>query len=187
MLVNNAGVDRPGSILEADAEGIDLLVDVNLRAVLHLCRLVVPGMVARDRGHVINISSIAGGLQFRRQQHLSRDQGGGEHAVAPAAHRRSSASACGSPRSAPGGSPPTSSLTCMATPKRSASGSSRASSCRRPTDIADAIAFAIAAPDRGEHRPHGDHADAAGAGRALRRRGPKRRRPEQPRRAKDRR
>jgi NADP-dependent 3-hydroxy acid dehydrogenase YdfG len=64
VLVNNAGVDRPGSILKADAEGIDLLIDVNLRAVLHLCRLVVPGMVARDRGHVVNISSIAGAYNF---------------------------------------------------------------------------------------------------------------------------
>ncbi|HSU23671.1 MAG TPA: SDR family oxidoreductase [Variovorax sp.] len=64
ILVNNAGVDRPGSILKADAEGIDLLVDVNLRAVLHLCRLVVPGMVARDRGHVVNISSIAAAYNF---------------------------------------------------------------------------------------------------------------------------
>ncbi len=64
ILVNNAGVDRPGSILAADAEGIDLLVDVNLRAVLHLCRLVVPGMAARNRGHVVNISSIAGAYNF---------------------------------------------------------------------------------------------------------------------------
>ena len=64
VLVNNAGVDRPGSILKADAEGIDLLVDVNLRAVLHLCRLVVPGMVARDSGHVVNISSIAAVYNF---------------------------------------------------------------------------------------------------------------------------
>jgi len=64
ILVNNAGVDRPGSILKADAEGIDLLVDVNLRAVLHLCRLVVPGMVARGRGHVVNISSIAAAYNF---------------------------------------------------------------------------------------------------------------------------
>ena len=45
-------------------DDIDLLVDVNLRAVLHLCRLVVPGMVARDRGHVVNISSIAAAYNF---------------------------------------------------------------------------------------------------------------------------
>jgi len=64
VLVNNAGVDRPKSFLQADAEDIDLLVDVNLRAVLHLCRLVVPGMVKRDRGHVVNISSIAGAYNF---------------------------------------------------------------------------------------------------------------------------
>lgn len=64
ILVNNAGVDRPGSILAADAEGIDLLVDVNLRAVLQLCRLVIPGMAARNRGHVVNISSIAAAYHF---------------------------------------------------------------------------------------------------------------------------
>lgn len=64
ILVNNAGVDRPRSILQATGDDIDLLVDVNLRAVLHLCRLVVPGMVQRDRGHVVNISSIAGAYNF---------------------------------------------------------------------------------------------------------------------------
>ena len=64
VLVNNAGVDRPNSILKASPEDIDLLLDVNLRAVLHLCNLVVPGMVARDRGHVVNISSIAGAYNF---------------------------------------------------------------------------------------------------------------------------
>jgi NADP-dependent 3-hydroxy acid dehydrogenase YdfG len=64
VLVNNAGVDRPKGLLKGSAEDIDLLVDVNLRAVLHLCQLVVPGMVARDCGHVINISSIAGAYNF---------------------------------------------------------------------------------------------------------------------------
>ena len=64
ILVNNAGVDRPGSILAADAAGIDLLVDVNLRAVLQLTRLVVPGMATRNRGHVVNISSIAAAYHF---------------------------------------------------------------------------------------------------------------------------
>jgi NADP-dependent 3-hydroxy acid dehydrogenase YdfG len=64
ILVNNAGVDRPRPFLQAQADDIDLLLDVNLRAVLHLCRLVVPGMVQRDRGHVVNISSIAGAYNF---------------------------------------------------------------------------------------------------------------------------
>lgn len=64
ILVNNAGVDRPKKFLEAEDGDIDLLIDVNLRAVLHLCRLIVPGMAARDRGHVINISSIAGNYNF---------------------------------------------------------------------------------------------------------------------------
>lgn len=64
ILVNCAGVDRPRRFLQAQADDIDLLLDVNLRAVLHLCRLVVPGMVERDRGHVVNISSIAGAYNF---------------------------------------------------------------------------------------------------------------------------
>lgn len=64
VVVNNAGVDRPGSLLKADEEGIDLLIDVNLRAVLHICRLTLPGMMARDRGHIINISSIAAAYNF---------------------------------------------------------------------------------------------------------------------------
>jgi NADP-dependent 3-hydroxy acid dehydrogenase YdfG len=64
ILVNSAGVDRPASILKAEAEDVDLLVDVNLRAVLHLARLIVPGMAARNRGHVVNISSIAGEYHF---------------------------------------------------------------------------------------------------------------------------
>ena len=64
VLVNNAGVDKPRLFLQAEPDDIDLLIDVNLRAVLHLCRLVVPGTVARDRGHVINVSSIAAAYNF---------------------------------------------------------------------------------------------------------------------------
>lgn len=45
ILVNNAGVSHPGSILDAEADWVNTQVDVNLRAVLHLCRLLVPGMV----------------------------------------------------------------------------------------------------------------------------------------------
>ena len=63
VLVNSAGVDRPKKFLQADAEDIDLLIDVNLRAILHLCRLLVPGMAQRDRGHVVNVTSIAGAIR----------------------------------------------------------------------------------------------------------------------------
>lgn len=64
VLVNNAGISHPGSIANAKEEYIDAQIDVNLRAVLHLCRLTVPGMMARDRGHIINITSIAAIYNF---------------------------------------------------------------------------------------------------------------------------
>lgn len=64
VLVNNAGIDRPRGLLAAAAGDIDDLVDVNLRAVLHACRLFVPAMAARDRGHVVIVSSIAGHYNF---------------------------------------------------------------------------------------------------------------------------
>ena len=64
VLANCAGVSRPGNILDSSEGDIDELIDVNLRGLLQLTRLVLPGMVERDRGHVINISSIAGLYNF---------------------------------------------------------------------------------------------------------------------------
>lgn len=64
VLVNCAGVSRQGNVLDSSADDIDSLVDVNLRAVLHLARLLVPGMVERDLGHIINVSSIAAIYNF---------------------------------------------------------------------------------------------------------------------------
>jgi NADP-dependent 3-hydroxy acid dehydrogenase YdfG len=64
ILINNAGQSRRGNILDTAPDDVDTLIDVNLRAVLHLTRLVVPDMARRDRGHVVNISSIAGHYAF---------------------------------------------------------------------------------------------------------------------------
>jgi NADP-dependent 3-hydroxy acid dehydrogenase YdfG len=64
VLINNAGVSRKGSILNATPDDVDDQVEVNLQAVLHLCRLTLPGMVQRDRGHIINVSSIAAIYNF---------------------------------------------------------------------------------------------------------------------------
>jgi len=64
ILVNNAGISTPGSILNASESDVDSQVEINLQAVLHLVRLIMPGMVSRDRGHIVNISSIAAIYNF---------------------------------------------------------------------------------------------------------------------------
>jgi NADP-dependent 3-hydroxy acid dehydrogenase YdfG len=64
ILINSAGQSRRGNILDTAPGDVDTLVDVNLRAVLYLTRLIVPGMARRNRGHVVNISSIAGHYAF---------------------------------------------------------------------------------------------------------------------------
>lgn len=64
ILVNNAGVSGTGNVLDSSEAQIDAMIDVNLRAVLHLSRLLLPSMVERDLGHIINISSIAGHYNF---------------------------------------------------------------------------------------------------------------------------
>ena len=57
VLVNAAGVDRVGSLLQASEQDLASLFQVNLLAPTELCRQVLPGMVARGQGHVINVSS----------------------------------------------------------------------------------------------------------------------------------
>ena len=64
VLVNCAGVSRPGNILDSSEEDLDEIIDVNLRGLLQLTRLILPGMVERDLGHIVNISSIAGVYNF---------------------------------------------------------------------------------------------------------------------------
>jgi len=60
VLVNNAGVDLTGALHELPAEKIEELVAVNLVAPMLLCRAVLPAMWKRGRGHILNVSSLAG-------------------------------------------------------------------------------------------------------------------------------
>jgi short-subunit dehydrogenase len=60
ILVNNAGVEFGGGFLDTGVEELELTVAVNLLAVMDLTRLVVPGMLDRGRGHVVNVASLAG-------------------------------------------------------------------------------------------------------------------------------
>jgi NADP-dependent 3-hydroxy acid dehydrogenase YdfG len=61
VLVNNAGIlSTRAAFQEIDPAEIDAMIDVNLKAPLHLTRVVLPGMVARKRGHLIYIGSSGG-------------------------------------------------------------------------------------------------------------------------------
>ncbi|KUI03737.1 SDR family NAD(P)-dependent oxidoreductase [Mycobacterium sp. IS-3022] len=58
VLINNAGIDRVGRFYEATAEEVRELLQVNLNAPMELCRQVLPLMLARRRGHIVNVSSM---------------------------------------------------------------------------------------------------------------------------------
>ena len=60
VLVNNAGIGGPGSIEELTGEEWDRTLAVNLKAHFLTCRAVVPIMRRQQRGHIVNVSSIAG-------------------------------------------------------------------------------------------------------------------------------
>jgi short-subunit dehydrogenase len=62
ILVNNAGIEFVGPYTSQTRAQLEAIVSVNLLAVLELTRLVLPGMLDRDRGHVVNIASLAGKL-----------------------------------------------------------------------------------------------------------------------------
>lgn len=65
VLVNNAGLalglDRE---YEGDHRDWDIMIDTNIKGLLYVTRAVVPGMVARGRGHVVNIGSVAGDAAY---------------------------------------------------------------------------------------------------------------------------
>ena len=60
VLINNAGVMPVGPFLEQSAQAIRSSIEVNLYGVLTGCQLVLPDMVKRRSGHIINIASLAG-------------------------------------------------------------------------------------------------------------------------------
>lgn len=58
-LVNNAGVGTHGYFHETELEREFGIIDVNITALTHLTKLVLPGMLARRAGRILNISSVA--------------------------------------------------------------------------------------------------------------------------------
>jgi NADP-dependent 3-hydroxy acid dehydrogenase YdfG len=61
VLVNNAGLAAGfDPIQEGSLEDWNVMIDTNLKGLLHVSRAVMPGMIASGRGHIINIGSVAG-------------------------------------------------------------------------------------------------------------------------------
>jgi len=60
ILVNAAGLGIFGPVVDFTDDDFQTLIDTNLRGIFFSCRLVLPSMIERKRGHVINIASIAG-------------------------------------------------------------------------------------------------------------------------------
>lgn len=65
ILVNNAGLSRGmEKLYTGKVEDWDEMIDTNVKGLLYVTRAVVPGMVVRGRGHVINLGSMAGEIVY---------------------------------------------------------------------------------------------------------------------------
>ena len=62
--MNNAGLMTGGLLEEQDIDDIYAMFQVNLAAVVHLTKLVLPGMLERGRGTIVNNASISGYAWF---------------------------------------------------------------------------------------------------------------------------
>src|SRR5438552_3925754 len=60
ILVNNAGVGAYGPVLDAPVEDFERLMRVNYFSAVYATKAVLPSMVGRGRGHIVNLASVAG-------------------------------------------------------------------------------------------------------------------------------
>lgn len=60
LLINSAGVAQPGYFVEQDLAIFHQMMDINYFGTLNITKALVPGMVQRGSGHIVNISSVTG-------------------------------------------------------------------------------------------------------------------------------
>lgn len=61
ILINNAGLSRGlNKFQEGDFQDWEEMIDTNIKGLLYLTRYIVPGMISRGKGHIVNLGSTAG-------------------------------------------------------------------------------------------------------------------------------
>ncbi|PPA69289.1 3-ketoacyl-ACP reductase [Jeotgalibacillus proteolyticus] len=60
IIINNAGVGAKGSFLELETEDWKKVLDTNVMGIVHVTKAALPGMIEKNRGDIINISSMSG-------------------------------------------------------------------------------------------------------------------------------
>src|SRR6202011_5984116 len=64
VLVNNAGGDLQREFHHSTAKDVETLIQLNLTGPIELTRLLLPGMLQSQQGHIVNISSLGGTIGF---------------------------------------------------------------------------------------------------------------------------
>ncbi len=66
ILINNAGLAKGAAkYQDYSLDDVDAMIDANVKGLLYTTRLVAPGMIARNRGHIINMGSVAGHYAYQ--------------------------------------------------------------------------------------------------------------------------
>ncbi|MBN1302219.1 MAG: SDR family oxidoreductase [Melioribacteraceae bacterium] len=66
ILINNAGLAKGmETVYEADLDNWDTMIDTNVKGLLYVSHAIIPGMIERGGGHVINLGSTAGHMSYK--------------------------------------------------------------------------------------------------------------------------
>lgn len=71
VLVNNTGIAQQKLFTDITAEDWDSMMDINVKGVFHCCQAVLPGMISRKSGSIVNISSMWGVVGASCEVHYS--------------------------------------------------------------------------------------------------------------------